>query len=66
MGHSEEYQKLDEVQKGKVVIVMLTDSINSADIERTTRTLGSGCFLYKPLTLEMINEIMLKLFPEYN
>ena len=61
----EEYHKLDEVQKGKGVIIMLTASLNSADIARTEKTLGSGCFLYKPLTLEMLSEIMQNHFPEY-
>ena len=61
----EEYHKLDEVQKGKVVIIMLTASTKSADIERAENTLGSGCFIFKPLTVKMINEIMQKHFPEY-
>ena len=61
----EEYHKLDEVQKGKVVIIMLTASTKSADIARAENTLGSGCFIFKPLTVKMINEIMQKHFPEY-
>ena len=61
----EEYQKLDDVHKGKVVIMMLSASLNQADINRTEKTLGSDCFLYKPLTLKMLGEIMQKHFPEY-
>jgi CheY-like chemotaxis protein len=60
----EEYQTLDEVQKGKAVFFMLTDSLDTDDITRTEQTIGSGCILYKPLTLEMINEIMQKHFPD--
>ena len=61
----EEYQKLDDVHKGKVVIMMLSASLNQADINRTEKTLGSDCFLYKPLTLKILGEIMQKHFPEY-
>ncbi len=61
----EEYQKLEEGQKGKVVVIMLTSSINSADISRTEMSLGNGCLLFKPLTLEMINDIMQQHFPDY-
>jgi CheY-like chemotaxis protein len=64
-GFLEEYHKLEATYKGKVVILILTTSFNSADIARTEKMLGSGCFSYKPLTLEMINEIILKHFPEY-
>lgn len=61
----EEYRKLDEVQKGKVVIIILSASKNNSDIARTEKTLGSGCFLIKPLTLEIIDDIMQKHFQEY-
>jgi CheY-like chemotaxis protein len=61
----EEYQKLDDVHKGKVVIMMLSASLNQADITKTVKTLGIDCFLYKPLTLEMLGEIMHKHFQEY-
>jgi CheY-like chemotaxis protein len=61
----EEYQKLDEFQKGQVVIIMLTASLNSADKARTEKILGSDCFIFKPLTVKMINEIIQKHFPEY-
>ncbi len=61
----EEYHMLDEDQKGKAVIILLTTSLNSADIARTEKTVGSGCFLIKPLTLEIIEDIMQKHFQEY-
>lgn len=61
----EEYRKLDDIQKGKIVIIMLTASLNAADIARTEKTIGSGCFIYKPLKLGMLGEIMQKHFPEY-
>ena len=61
----EEYNKLEEVQKGNVVIIMLTTSLNPADITKTKIMFGDNYFKYKPLTLEMLNEIMQKHFPEY-
>ena len=60
----EEYHKLEDIQKGKAVIIMLTDSLNSDDAERTEKTFGSDCFLYKPLTVAKINEVMQKHFPD--
>ena len=62
----EAYRKLDEYQKGHVAIIMLSASLNSADIARTEKMLGSGCFINKPLTLKSLDEIMQKRFPEYN
>jgi CheY-like chemotaxis protein len=61
----EEYRKLDEDQTSHVVIIMLSASVNSADKARTEKILGDGCFIYKPLTLERLREIMQKHFPEY-
>ena len=61
----EEYNQLEEDQKGKTVIIILTTSFIPDDLARTQRMLGNECFKYKPLTSEMINEIMQKHFPEY-
>ncbi|MEI6900949.1 MAG: response regulator [Bacteroidota bacterium] len=61
----EEYEKLDEILKSKVVILMLTTSVNPSDKNRMEQWNGSVDFLNKPLTLEMIDEIMQKYFPEY-
>lgn len=60
-----EYQKLDVSQKGKIVFIMLTTSLNPADKIKAEKMLKNGCFQYKPLTLEMIDEIIQKHFPEY-
>ena len=61
----EEYDKLEDVQKGKVVVVILTTSFNPADIAKTEEKFGTGYFLCKPLTLGMISDIMQKHFPEF-
>ena len=60
-----EYQKLDEGQKGKIVFIMLTTSLNPTDKTKAEKMLESGCFQYKPLTPQMINDILQLHFPEY-
>jgi CheY-like chemotaxis protein len=61
----EEYHQLDDSQKGRVIFIMLTTSLNPADKTRAESMIDSGCFQFKPLTTEMINEIMLKNFPDH-
>ena len=61
----QEYNKLEDIQKGRMVVIMLTTSLNPTDVTRTEEILGISCFLYKPLTLEMINDIIKKYFPDY-
>ncbi len=61
----EEYHQLDDSLKGKVIFIMLTTSLNPADKTRAESMIDSGCFQFKPLTTEMINEIMLRNFPDH-
>ena len=61
----EEYNQLEEDQKGKSVIIILTTSFKPDDRARAQRMFGNEGFIHKPLTLEIINEIMQKHFPEY-
>ena len=61
----EEYQKLEESQKGKIVFIMLTTSSNLVDMARADMMFKSIYFQYKPLTLAMVGEIMQKHFPDY-
>jgi len=58
-------EEAEDVLKSKVVVVMLTTSINSGDRRRAEKGNESIGFLNKPLTLEMINEIIKKEFPDY-
>jgi CheY-like chemotaxis protein len=60
-----EYQKLDDIQKGHLLIIMLTTSLSTSDVTKTEKMLGRDCFLYKPLTSEMLDDILRKYFPEY-
>jgi CheY-like chemotaxis protein len=61
----DEYHKLENDQKGKVVFIMLTTSLNPVDRSRAEQMITGGCFQFKPLTQEMINTIMKIHFPEY-
>jgi CheY-like chemotaxis protein len=61
----EEYRKLKDSQKGKIVFIMLTTSLNPADKVKAEKLLEPDCFHFKPLTLEMIDRIIQKSFPEY-
>ncbi|MEI7898164.1 MAG: response regulator [bacterium] len=60
-----EHQKLEDFQKGKVVLMMLSASINPADRITAELKLGSDCFQSKPLTVGVINKIMMKYFPDH-
>ncbi len=61
----EEYHRLDVGQKGKIVFIMLTTSLNPVDKIKAEKLLENGCFHFKPLTLQMINDIIRQHFPEY-
>jgi CheY-like chemotaxis protein len=61
----EEYQKLEDIQKGKIIVIMLTTSVNPSDNRKAINLLGPDSFKFKPLTLVMINEIMQLHFPDY-
>ena len=61
----EEYQKTGDYHHGNTVIIILTTSLNPADEKRAEKMIKSGCYLNKPLTLPMIDEVMLKHFPDH-
>jgi CheY-like chemotaxis protein len=61
----EQYHKLPDIQKGKIIIVMLTTSHNISDTARAEKKFNIGWFKNKPLTMQMINEIMQYHFPDY-
>jgi CheY-like chemotaxis protein len=61
----EEYGKLGFLANSKSVVIILTTSLNPADRARAENMIQEGSFQYKPLTLEMINEIMESRFPRY-
>jgi CheY-like chemotaxis protein len=58
----EEYRKLDEKYKSEAIVVMLTTSENPDDkIKAKTMNIASD-FKTKPLTKEMLEEIISKYF----
>lgn len=58
----EEYHKLDEKLKSKILIIMLTTSLNPDDQKRTTDIKEVSNFQNKPLTVEMLQEVVAKYF----
>lgn len=58
----EEYEKLENRLKSKVVIIMLTTSLNPDDKERALATKEVTEFQNKPLTVEILHETLKKYF----
>ena len=54
----EEYKKLDDNQLAKTVIVMLTTSLNPDDKEKTKHISDINGFMHKPLTKDMMNQVL--------
>ena len=54
----ERYKKLPENQKGKIMVVMLTSSLNPDDEVRSREYGEINKFLGKPLTKEMLVEVL--------
>ncbi len=60
----EEYKKLDSDQKAKMVMVMLTTSLNPDDKDKADTIDAIDDFVSKPLTAEIVNEILNKHFAD--
>lgn len=54
----EAYNELDKSQKGNVVVVMLTTSLNPDDKEKANRIDHIADFINKPLTVEALQEVL--------
>ena len=54
----DEYQKLSKEQKAKMVLVMLTTSINPDDYEKSKQYPDVAGFRNKPLSTDLIKDIM--------
>nr|WP_315164859.1 response regulator [uncultured Flavobacterium sp.] len=61
----EVYHQLEDYQKGKIIIVMLTTSLNPDDKKRAQEIEDVSDFKNKPLSLETINNIMETHFPDF-
>jgi CheY-like chemotaxis protein len=60
----DEYHKLEENLKSKIVIVMLTTSLNPDDKKRALSSREVSEFQNKPLTVEVIRETIDKYFQD--
>ncbi len=58
----EEYDKLEEKYKSKAVVIMLTTSENPDDVFKAKAISTASEFKTKPLTQEMLKEIINKYF----
>ena len=61
----ERYNSLTDGQKGKVVVVMLTTSLNPDDEQKAKETRHVSGFANKPLTQQMLDDIIKEHFPEF-
>lgn len=61
----EHYEKLDDNKKGKIIIIMLTTSLNPDDKEKADQILDIRAFKNKPLSTAMVLEIIQNYFPDH-
>ncbi|MFI2741285.1 response regulator [Zhouia sp. PK063] len=61
----DKYDLLDEEQKAKVVIIMLTTSLNPDDKQKADQNPIIKGFKNKPLSKNTINDIIATYFPEH-
>lgn len=54
----EEYKKLSPEQQGKIVVIMLTTSLNPDDMDKANRIEEVKDFLNKPLTVEALESML--------
>jgi CheY-like chemotaxis protein len=59
----QEYKLLSQSQKGNIIVVMLTTSLNPDDEELARSIDEIAEFRHKPMTEGMLTEIMAKYFP---
>ncbi|MEP6952398.1 MAG: response regulator [Ginsengibacter sp.] len=58
------YNRLEKQHMGKVIMVMLTTSLDPDDEIKSKNTAGVTDFKHKPLTEQMVEEILQKYFPD--
>jgi CheY-like chemotaxis protein len=60
-----EFEKLSHEQKSKAIVVMLTTSFNPEDHLRALQIESVAAFRNKPLSVEILKEILEAHFPDY-
>ncbi len=61
----EQYKHLDPKRKARITIMMLTTSVNPDDIRKAKEFEDVTGYKTKPLSAEMLNDILKKYFPDY-
>jgi CheY-like chemotaxis protein len=61
----DEYKKLNAREKTTVIIIMLTTSISPADKEKAEKMPEITSFQSKPMTQEMLNDILERYFSDH-
>lgn len=61
----EEYDQLPLAQKGGVMVMMLTTSLNPDDREKAKKYGAVAGFMNKPLTTTMLDDVRQEHFPDY-
>lgn len=56
------YEKTEEVKNKSIIIVMLTTSLNPADVEKSKQYASISGFEHKPLTTEKLEDMFAKFF----
>ncbi|HMB64896.1 MAG TPA: response regulator [Eudoraea sp.] len=59
------YKDLEAACRGVKVILMLTTQLDPADMEKARNIAEIDGFMHKPMTVEMLNELLRKHFEEY-
>jgi CheY-like chemotaxis protein len=62
----EVYRHIDESRKAQITIVMLSTSDNPEDKKRATSISEISAFTVKPLTADLLSEIIKLHFPDFN
>jgi CheY-like chemotaxis protein len=60
----EKYKQLNTNQQGKVIVVMLTTSINPDDMEKAKEIENISDFMRKPLTPELLESVLVEYFSD--
>lgn len=61
----ESYNHLEEAQKSKAIVVMLTTSLNPDERDKANEIPQISAFLNKPLFVDGVKKILQEKFPEY-
>lgn len=61
----EMYKRLSIHQKARIVIIMLTTSLNPSDREKAQNLSDVSGFMNKPITIDSLRELLMYHFPDY-